>query len=750
MSEPQRFLGKYQILNELGRGGFATVYRARDRDLDRQVALKVLDPLLTRDPVWVARFRREAQAVARLDHPRVVTVYEIGQAEGALFIATKVVEGGSLAERLAESGALPWPDVLRITAEIAEALDYAHAQGVLHRDLKPANVLLDPRTGAVLTDFGFARLVADNSLSLSLSGGIVGTPAYIAPEVWEGKEAGAATDVYALGCIVYELATGQPRFQGATPPATMLAHFQPPPLPTAWPEGAPEGLTEVLRSALTRDPQARYAVAGDLVTALAALSVDPLAEPYAELEATLATEDWQGSLALVDAIKARNPSYHDIAGLEQRALAGLAQAACNRQIADWRAMAEQALAQGNLEGAELALSQWQRLAPDDVELAQAKAALQARQETDGTVDPLADVVERGSDVAEATEDAAVESTLPAAGSPPAHLASSEPETPAASGSLHRPARSWLGWLAAGAALVAVLAIGVQALNGRGAASPLPTDTPAPSVAIQLPTHTPMPPTNTPMRPDATPTVNPTPWPDIGTIIRSGVDGMRRVSVPAGEFLMGSPEGEGDGNEHPQHTVYLDAFWIDRTEVSAAQYRRCVEAGACSAARTGGFCTYANSAQLDRPINCVDWNQAVDYCQWAGGRLPTEAEWEKAARGSSGDPYPWGNASPDCNKVQYSGCAGTTANVGSKSAGASPYGAWDMAGNVWEWVADWYDKDIYTQSLRKNPTGPETGSLRVLRGGSWASGAAIVRVANRSSRFPDSDAHYIGFRCARSP
>ncbi|MCU0923757.1 MAG: serine/threonine protein kinase, partial [Burkholderiaceae bacterium] len=194
MADSQRFLGKYQIIDDLGRGGFATVYRARDRDLDRQVALKVLDPLLTRDPVWVARFRREAQAVARLDHPRVVTVYEIGQSEGALFIATKLIEGGSLAEYLAAAGPLPWPDVLRITGEIAEALDYAHGHGVLHRDLKPANVLLDPRNGAVLTDFGFARLVADNSLSISLSGGIVGTPAYIAPEVWEGREAGPAAD----------------------------------------------------------------------------------------------------------------------------------------------------------------------------------------------------------------------------------------------------------------------------------------------------------------------------------------------------------------------------------------------------------------------------------------------------------------------------------------------------------------------------------------------------------------------------
>jgi serine/threonine protein kinase len=225
-----RNLGKYQIIEEIGKGGFATVYRAQDLDLSRPVALKVLDPVLTRDPIWVARFRREARAVASLDHPRIVTVHEIGQAEGVLYIAMKLVEGGSLAERLKQAGGLPWPEVVRLVEQIAEALDFAHAQGVLHRDLKPANVLLDRRTGAVLTDFGFARLVADHSLSVSMSGasgGIVGTPAYIAPEIWEGETPAVQTDVYALGCILYEVVTGQMLFTGHSAPAVMRAHFQP-------------------------------------------------------------------------------------------------------------------------------------------------------------------------------------------------------------------------------------------------------------------------------------------------------------------------------------------------------------------------------------------------------------------------------------------------------------------------------------------------------------------------------------------
>ena len=209
-------LGKYEILSEIGKGGFATVYRAHDPDLGRDIALKVLDPLLTRDPVWVARFRHEARAVAGLDHPRIVTVHEVNQDEGRLFIAMKLLEGGSLADRI-KAGPLPWAEVVRLTGEIAEALDYAHGRGVLHRDLKPANVLLDAHGHAVLTDFGFARLVADNSLSVSVSGGIVGTPAYVAPEVWEGKPGAPQTDVYALGCILYEMATGAAPVQGRHP-----------------------------------------------------------------------------------------------------------------------------------------------------------------------------------------------------------------------------------------------------------------------------------------------------------------------------------------------------------------------------------------------------------------------------------------------------------------------------------------------------------------------------------------------------
>jgi len=229
--------------------------------------------------------------------------------------------------------------------------------------------------------------------------------------------------------------------------------------------------------------------------------------------------------------------------------------------------------------------------------------------------------------------------------------------------------------------------------------------------------------------------------------------MVMVYVPAGEFEMGSTEGNDD--EKPVHTVALDGFWIDRTEVSNAQYRRCVEAGDCSSPPESGSTTrdsyYGNSTYDDYPVIYVSWRQAADYCTWAGGRLPTEAQWEYAARGSDGRTYPWGDSAPDCSKANYRGadglCVGDTSAVGAYSTGASWCGALDMAGNVWEWVADWYGD--YPSGRQVNPTGPSSGEYRVLRGGSWLGSRNHARCAFRNwGRVLTHWYDHVGFRCAR--
>jgi len=373
-------LGKYEIIEEMGRGGFATVYRVRDPGLDREVALKVLHPLLMRGPEWVARFRREARAVARLDHSHIVTIYEVGQAEGLLYIAMRLVADGSLAQRIAKDGPLPWAELVQLVEQIASALDYAHDQGVIHRDLKAANVLLDSERGAQLTDFGFARMVSESTYSTSISGGVVGTPHYIAPEVWEDKPATTQTDVYALGCILYEMVIGEHLFQGDTTPAVMRAHFQPLKVQETWPEGVPSGLGEVLHTALAKEPESRYLRAGELSEALAALKTDELAEPYAELEAAVAAEAWEQAIELAGKIRAEDPEYRDVAALEETALDGLEGAARRREAATWREEAQRALGEGDLRGAELAARQWQSLTPDAAETHAFLAKLKVRRQ----------------------------------------------------------------------------------------------------------------------------------------------------------------------------------------------------------------------------------------------------------------------------------------------------------------------------------------------------------------------------------
>ena len=239
--------------------------------------------------------------------------------------------------------------------------------------------------------------------------------------------------------------------------------------------------------------------------------------------------------------------------------------------------------------------------------------------------------------------------------------------------------------------------------------------------------------------------------------------MVMVYVPAGEFLMGRPDSdtEADSNEKPEHTVYLAAFWIDRTEVTNAQYRQCVQAGACQPPSSNASYSrdsyYDNSSFDNHPVIYVDWSQANAYCRWAGARLPSEAEWEKAARGT-GDwrKYPWGGESPSCSLTNYCPtshlpcCVGDTTKVGRYPTDASPYGALDMGGNLDEWVADWYDRGYYAYSPADNPKGPDSGEARVARGGTWACDWFCARTTSRWARPPTKSHYATGFRCASSP
>lgn len=230
--------------------------------------------------------------------------------------------------------------------------------------------------------------------------------------------------------------------------------------------------------------------------------------------------------------------------------------------------------------------------------------------------------------------------------------------------------------------------------------------------------------------------------------RAQQEGM--VRIPAGSFTMGDNL---NSREQPVRSVYVDEFYIDKLEVTVDQYAECVRAGACSDPKkdykTSTSYNWNAQGRGNYPINGVDWNQATAYCKWRGKRLLTEAEWEKAARGTDARTYPWGNQAPNCGITQTKSCTPQyTAPVGSHPGGASPYGVQDMAGNVWEWIADYYDENAYKSQPARNPKGPSSGAKRGLRGGSWGIDHVYLRSAHRNAITPLHVGNDLGIRCAR--
>ena len=240
-----------------------------------------------------------------------------------------------------------------------------------------------------------------------------------------------------------------------------------------------------------------------------------------------------------------------------------------------------------------------------------------------------------------------------------------------------------------------------------------------------------------------------------------IDGMSMIEIPAGKVWIGCDETNNAGfsclgDELPLHQVFLDTFLIDKFEVTNAQYALCVTDGVCAEPYYQRSETrqdyYSDPAYADFPRVAVSWFEARDYCEWAGGRLPTEAEWVRAARGDDRRVYPWGNENPDCDKAntldENTGklCVGDTTPVGSYPEGASPFGVMDLAGNVWEWTADWYHEDYYSISPESNPQGPEQGGTRVVHGGGFDYGWKLTRIAYTTDHNPGEHKIGFGFRC----
>jgi serine/threonine-protein kinase len=678
----QTLLSQYRVDAFIAAGGMGAVYRVWDLKRNVPLAMKVLHSELAEDPSVFKRFQREGRALQKLAHPNIVPFYGLYQTMDMAFMLERFVDGPSLKEALKHRKGQPLPseEALPYFKALCAALGYAHANGVVHCDVKPGNVMIDRGGNIYLTDFGIARHAESSTTTI----GPAGTAAYMPPEQITGEPVTPATDVYALGIILYEMVTGRRPFRGGETGTGQSGdtlsvrirqeqlHAQAPD-PRAFVADIPEAVSLVILRALNKKPEERFASAPEFFEAVcSAYGVSS-------------------------------------ASVKDRVLLPALTAATDLTIGE-----------EVIKGAE----------PEKEE-----------KESKRTVIGVWGFAVIGI----------------------------------------------LGCIVLGA--IALLAFG-------GDGSPLsrlfqePTLTPTLTATLR-PTITP-----SPTR-ASTPTITPTPLPQAGDLATNPIDGLKVVYIPEGTFTMGASDNI-QGSQAcitPQHKVTLDAYWINQTEVTVAAFRKFAgQTGYTTDAEKKGndgwvwnfkFNNWREmsgqdsgpnwmrpqggkkevTGQEDHPVVQISWNDAAAYCEWAGGRLPTEAEWERAARGDEDTRiYPWGGNQLQGNLLNFGEKSffcqycdvhiddgfKFTAPVGSFPDGASPFGLLDMAGNAYEWVQDSYDGySCYSGGSQANPVPPEGGKYRIMRGGSYVNFEDFywkLRVDSRWSQFPGSSIADVGIRC----
>jgi formylglycine-generating enzyme required for sulfatase activity len=778
-------LDEYELRELLGVGGMGAVYRAYQPGLRRYVAIKVLSEALAEDPGYAERFTREARTAAALEHPHIVPIYDYGTQGDLSYVVMRLLTGGALLQRIRWVGdrlSLPsLGETADLLKQLAGALDYAHSQGVIHRDIKPSNVMFDNHGNAFLVDFGIAKLTQETS-PLTDTGAVLGTPTYMAPEQWRAEPPTPATDLYAVGAMAYQLVTGQVPFDAPTPYGMMHKHLNELPTPPqALRSDVPEAVGLVLERALAKQPEDRFP------------TVTAFAQAF-ERAASGATGTRTGFFAAPlpqtpPTSPAPPPSTRvepDVPPLRP-AGKGAARSPLVWGVAILLALAAvivvAVLASGGGEKKGTEAGMVPTTAPPST-------AEDSRSPEPPTATAGAMVVLLPSDTP------APEPSLTPTEAPSSTLfPSNTPDVQATADALlalrlTQTAESWTDTPTPDIEASVMAAMTGTALSWTD--TPTPTDTSKPTATATLtssPTATLTPPptptatlTSSPMPtptqtftvtpsptlippPTWTPTATPSPRLEffeagtrnaVWTPIVRDFNGVPLVYVPAGCLMMGSTSGDSD--ELPVHHVCLRTFWIGQTEVTNAQYRACVDAGACTP--PADRMDYDTPAYAGYPVADVSWEQAAAYARWFGGSLPTEAQWEYAARGPEGWLFPWG-PSFDASRLNFCDAAcgvswrdGTArdgyaglAPVGSYPGGASWAGALDMAGNAWEWTADWYGEAYYATlpDGAWDPSGPSAGALRVLRGGSWFNDWMGVRASYRGWVDPEYLHPSLGFR-----
>ena len=789
MSLIGKTLGQYHIVTELGTGGMSTVYKGYHSVLEYPVAVKILSPEQAMDPDVVTRFLREARSAAALQHPNVITIYDVGSQDNIHYIAMEYVKGSTLAGLVEACGPLPYERIVNIVHQLASALDYAHQRGFVHRDVKPSNIMVDPAQDdrVVLTDFGLVQVVGGSKLTRT--GLIVGTLAYMSPEQAHGEGTDHRTDIYSLGVTMYHMFTGKVPFDRPTPPAILLALVQgmPPPMSQPGREISPEVEAVVLK-AMAKDPADRYDSTCEMANRLECAvtgSGDAIMPDKPDVSRTLPVDEaarWTrpGPPApMPPAAKRRWGWFVAAAGIASVLVAAgilfasqIAHLLTPVPVVNRFDVRPSEIVQGDSVQIE-----WDVSNADTVSIGP---------------DIQSDAPSSGSIQHRPSESTSYELLLPNGGRRLHRvIVRPAPEAPTIEyftvpQQQVRGAEVVLSWKVTGQVTNVEISANFQTMsslppegqisvvaeqtvsfiliahNGELRSSrtaelhivdpPTPTDTPT---ATATPTLTPTPsPTAT-----STPTPTPTPTPTLVTPVAGArLDWRQDQSTLV--YLPGwTPAAD-------QETVAVDPFWIDQHEVTNEQFQQFVQETEhrtrAEELQRGWRWTPQTIYQmwswywyqprgkgstiegLDRhPVVLVSWDDAAAYCQWAEKRLPTAQEWKLAAGEPESRSYPWGNDPPTGARLNYCdaqctwGAGGDddgfarTAPVCQYARGNTPLGICDLGGNVWEWTADW---DV-------------EGKKRVILGGAWSHPAEDASTFMQASYEYNGAMDVLGFRCA---
>jgi serine/threonine-protein kinase len=722
MALPQR-IGKYEVRSRIGHGGMGVVYRAHDPDLDRDVAIKVIGGFDPHSPNYeeiLARFRRESRAVAMLSHPNVVNVFDLGRAAesegGAPYLVMELVDGESLEQvvlELNDSRAAPTTheSTLRILKQIAQALDYAHSSGIVHRDVKPANVLMRRDGVAKLTDFGIARIMNDR---VTRTGLMLGTPAYMSPEQIRGEHVDFRSDQFSFAVVAWQmLSEGSLPFSGDTDFALMqeITAGSPAPLKaksgSANGQGYPPAVEQALRRALSKRPDDRFPTCGEFFTALE-ISFQRRDAPAARIAATV-LEDAPPVAIRPETVRMTPvpPPARPVADAANPAVPiSKATSGSNSRFG----LKTIGIALIGIAAAVLILIAVTKFGfpPPGRDASSGQVAAPAARDTPAVPKTAASGTGSAPSPTEQTPDLTRADT--ATRMKAAKVFFDHKDFAAAEGIYRQIVGSEPRNVDALKALAATLAKEDKINESAAILATLPkTVEPANGIAVAPgPGEAERPPAKGDSR------VNPK-------------DGLTYLWIPPGKFDMGCSPGDAEcyDDEKPQQPgVQVLGFWLGKTDVTQAAWNK-----------VGIAANPSHFKGDDLPVESVDWNQATAYCKAIGGRLPSEKEWEYAAR--AGTPGPRYGA---INEIAwYDGNSGhTTHPVGTKLPNA--FGLYDMLGNVDQWTSsDW--------APYPGGTADKCDGCKVLRGGSWnGSITGVVRASFRNGDVPTYRYYNIGFRC----